>query len=112
MAFLTVLDYLLPGITAKRFGGSGSGKHGANLGVVVSLVVFPILGIVIGPANIIGIILGPFVGAYIGELTTGVGGERALKAAFGSFLGLLTGTLVKFIFSMMLFVYLIVDIIV
>ncbi|MBQ3581145.1 MAG: DUF456 domain-containing protein [Bacteroidales bacterium] len=108
--FLILLDYLMPGWAAKHFGGSKRGMHGANLGALVSLVVFPILGVVIGPANIIGIILGPFVGAYIGELTTGADGAVALKAAFGSFLGLLGSTLVKFFFALFLFIYVIVDI--
>ncbi len=108
--FLIVLDYLMPGWTAKRFGGSKRGMHGANIGAIVSLLLFPILGIAIGPANIIGIIIGPFVGAYIGELTTGADGTVAFKAAVGSFLGLLGSTLVKFLFALILFVYLMVDI--
>ena len=108
--FLVFLDYLMPGWTAKHHGGSKRGMRGANIGAIVSLILFPILGIVIGPANIIGIILGPFVGAYIGELTTGAEGNVALKAAFGSFLGLLGSTLVKFFFALLLFIYVIVDI--
>lgn len=110
MLFLILLDYLMPGWTAKRYGGSKRGMHGATIGAVVSLIVFPILGVVIGPANIVGIILGPFVGAYIGELTTGASGDVALKAAFGSFVGLLGSTLVKFFFALLLFLYVMVDI--
>lgn len=108
--FLVFLDYLMPGWTAKHHGGSKRGMRGSNIGAIVSLILFPILGIAIGPANIIGIILGPFVGAYIGELTTGAEGEVALKAAFGSFLGLLGSTIVKFFFALFLFVYVLIDI--
>ena len=108
--FLVFFDYLMPGWTAKHHGGSKRGMRGANIGAIVSLILFPILGIAIGPANIIGIILGPFVGAYIGELTTGAEGEVALKAAFGSFLGLLGSTIVKFFFALFLFVYVLIDI--
>lgn len=108
--FLVFLDYLMPGWTAKHHGGSKRGMRGANIGAIVSLILFPILGIAIGPANIIGIIFGPFVGAYIGELTTGAEGEVALKAAFGSFLGLLGSTIVKFFFALFLFVYVLIDI--
>ena len=110
MLFLTVLDYLVPGWAAKHQGGSRRGMHGANIGALVSLVVFPVLGIVIGPANLVGIILGPFVGAYIGELTNGTNGTVALKAAFASCLGLLVSTLVKFLFSLLLLGYVITDI--
>lgn len=110
--FLIVLDYLMPAWSAKRYGGSRGGQRGATLGALVSLVVFPVLGVVIGPANIVGILLGPLVGAYVGELAAGTAGDKALKAAFGSFLGLLASTLVKFIFALLLFAYVIVDIIV
>ena len=108
--FLVFLDYLMPGWAAKHHGGSKRGMRGANIGAVVSLILFPILGIAIGPANIIGIILGPFVGAFIGELTTGAEGEAALEAAFGSFMGLLGSTVVKFFIALALFIYVMVDI--
>jgi len=39
-----VMDYIIPAIGTKKFGGSKSGMVGTTLGLVVALV-FPILGI-------------------------------------------------------------------
>ncbi|MFT7157568.1 MAG: hypothetical protein ACI8Q1_002587, partial [Parvicella sp.] len=36
-------------------------------------------------------------GAYLGELSAGQNSTKAMRSAFGSFLGFLTGTLLKFI---------------
>ena len=62
---------------------------GSIIGLLVAIV-FPILG----P---FGIIIWPFVGALVGELSNNADKDRALKAAFGSFIGFLTGTFLKFI---------------
>ena len=44
-----------------------------------------------------GIIIGPFVGAFIGEMMHEKNSKKALKAAFGSFIGFLTSAFLKFI---------------
>ena len=83
------LDYVIPAIGTKKFGGSKAGMVGTTIGVIVSLV-FPILGL-------FGIIIWPFVGALVGELINKADQKTALKAAFGSFMGFLTGTFLKFL---------------
>ena len=83
------LDYIIPAMGTKKFGGSKAGMIGTTVGLVVSLV-FPILGI-------FGIIIWPFVGALVGELFNKTDQKTALKAAFGSFMGFLTGTFLKFL---------------
>ncbi|MDA7559211.1 DUF456 domain-containing protein, partial [Flavobacteriaceae bacterium] len=50
-----------------------------------------------------GIIIGPFLGAFIGEYLNNTNSRIALKAAFGSFIGFLTSTFLKIIVS---FIYL------
>ncbi|QFZ54758.1 DUF456 domain-containing protein [Oceanihabitans sp. IOP_32] len=82
-----VLDYIIPVIGTKRFGGTKYGMIGTTLGLIVGLIA-PIPG---------GIIIGPFVGALIGELLNKADSKTALKAAFGSFIGFLTSTFIKFI---------------
>ncbi len=61
-----------------------------------------ILGMFFGP---FGIILGPFVGAFVGELIAGKDKRNALKAAIGSFVGFLLGTISKLIVAGMLIYY-------
>ncbi len=90
---ILVLDYIIPVIGTKRFGGSKLGIIGTSIGLIVGLIV-PIPG---------GIIIGPFLGALIGELLNKSNFKNALKAAFGSFLGFITSTFLKFIVSIIYF---------
>ncbi len=83
------MDYLIPALGTKKFGGTRAGMIGTTLGLVVAIV-FPILGI-------LGIIIWPFIGAFLGELLNKADQKSALKAAFGSFIGFLTGTFLKFV---------------
>ena len=80
------LDYIIPIIGTKKFGGTKAGMIGTTVGLIIGLFV-PIPG---------GIFIGAFAGAFIGELSNKADNKTALKAAFGSFLGLLTGAFMKF----------------
>jgi len=81
---VTILDYVVPIMGTKKYGGSKRGVWGATIGVVA--------GLFFGP---LGIIIGPFLGAYIGEITTGKKDREALRAAWGSFMGFLLGVGLK-----------------
>ncbi len=83
------LDYIIPVMGTKKFGGSKAGMLGTTAGLLVAIF-FPVLGI-------FGIIIWPFIGALVGELINKADQKTALKAAFGSFLGFLTGTFLKFL---------------
>ncbi|WP_299114563.1 DUF456 domain-containing protein [uncultured Winogradskyella sp.] len=85
--FIYVLDYIIPAIGTKRFGGSKAGMIGTTLGLIIGLF---------SPIPF-GIIVGPFVGALIGEMIHRNDMKKALKAAFGSFLGFVASTFLKFI---------------
>ncbi|TJY37907.1 DUF456 domain-containing protein [Pontimicrobium aquaticum] len=87
--FIWVLDYVIPAMGTKRFGGSKYGMIGTTIGLLVGLF---------SPIPF-GIIIGAFIGALIGELINKNDKDVALKAAFGSFLGFLTSTFLKFIFA-------------
>ena len=86
-AFIYVLDYIIPALGTKRFGGSRAGMLGTTLGLIIGLF---------SPIPF-GIIIGPFIGALIGELIHRNDMQKALKAAFGSFLGFIASTFLKFI---------------
>jgi len=81
---VTVVDYLLPLWGAKKWGGSRAGIIGSAVGLVIGLFFLPI-----------GIIVGPFAGAVVGELIAGRDSNVALRSGFGAFVGFLLGTGVK-----------------
>jgi uncharacterized protein YqgC (DUF456 family) len=70
----------------KKFGGTSYGVWGCTIGLIV--------GFFIGP---VGIIIGPFVGAFIGEMMANSDTHKAFKAALGSFIGFLLGTVIKLV---------------
>ncbi len=88
-AFVYGLDFVIPVWGTKKFGGSKRGVWGSIIGMIVGFFFFP-------P---IGIILGPFIGAVIGEFSVGKDSAAAFKSGFGSFIGFFAGTIFKVIAS-------------
>ncbi|MBX2826765.1 MAG: DUF456 domain-containing protein [Flavobacteriaceae bacterium] len=82
-----IMDYLIPAMGTKKFGGSRAGAWGTTIGLIVGILA-PIP---------FGILIGPFLGALIGELVFNeTEGPQAFKAAIGSFFGFLASTFMKF----------------
>lgn len=79
-------------VGAKKGGGGTRSLWGAILGAVMGVVVMP-------PA---GLFLGAFVGALVGALLEGHTPEKAAKVAFMSVIGIVGGTLVQFVLSLLL----------
>jgi uncharacterized protein YqgC (DUF456 family) len=97
-----ILDYIIPAIGTKRFGGSRAGIIGTSIGLLIGLIF-------LGP---FGIIIGPFLGALFGELINKSEFNKAFKAAFGSFLGFIASTFIKFVIAVIylgLFVVKVID---
>ena len=107
---ITVLDYVVPVWGTKKFGGTKAGVRGSTIGLIVGIIVLPLLGIVLGPFGLIGILGGPFVGAYIGEKMGGTPDDKAWRSAFGSFIGFLAGTFMKIAYTLVVGFYVFKDI--
>ncbi len=89
-----ILDYVIPAKGTKRFGGSKYGIWGTNIGLLVGIFA-PIP---------FGFIIGPFVGAFVGELMhDSKDSQKAFRAATGSFIGFLASTFIKFVVSIIFF---------
>ena len=86
VVILQVLDYITPMLGSKYSGGTTYGNRGCIAGTIVGLFFMPW-----------GIILGPFIGAVIGELLGGSDINHALKAGLGAMVGFVLGTLLKVI---------------
>lgn len=91
---VSVLDYAVPAWGTKQFGGTKYGVWGSTLGVFVGLLF-----------GAVGVILGPLVGAILFELLAiALHGQinreniaAAFRAGWGSFIGILVGTVLKLI---------------
>jgi len=90
-AVVAILDYVIPIWGTRKFGGSKYGTWGATIGVLA--------GIFMGP---VGMIVGPFIGAVVGEMIYGKKSNEAFHAGLGSFIGFITGTLMKIVLSVIL----------
>lgn len=85
--FIWFLDYIIPALGTKRFGGSKYGMYGTTIGLIIGLL---------SPIPF-GILIGAFFGALLGELIyDSKDTNRATKAAFGAFVGFLASTTIKF----------------
>jgi uncharacterized protein YqgC (DUF456 family) len=84
---VTILDYVIPALGTKKFGGTKYGIWGTTIGLLVGLI---------SPIPF-GFLIGAFAGAYFGEMMHEKDTQRALRAAFGSFIGFLGSTFLKLI---------------
>ena len=92
VVLVSVVDYIVPMYFTKVTGGSRYAERGAMAGLIIGIFLTPV-----------GMILGSFLGAFIAELYWGKKDSAgALKAAFGSFLGFITGTGLKTIVAVLI----------
>lgn len=84
-ALAYAVDFIASALGAKHFGSSRRAAIGAIIGLFVGLFF-----------GLPGIILGPFIGAMLGELSARRDLGAAGRAGVGATLGLVVGTAVKF----------------
>jgi uncharacterized protein len=90
-AFGIAVDFIAASMGAKRVGASSTAIWGASIGTVVGLFF-----------GLPGLILGPFVGALLGELLSSKSVLRSAHVGIGTWLGLLFGALVKLVLSVIM----------
>lgn len=89
-----ILDYLAPIWMAKAGGGSKAAITGSTVGLLLGLFFMPT-----------GLILGPLVGAFIGEMISTHNSSLALRMALLSFLSFLLSTGFKLILCLVMTFY-------
>jgi uncharacterized protein YqgC (DUF456 family) len=90
-AFSIVFDFLAGTWGAKKYGASGAALWGALIGTVVGLFF-----------GIPGLLLGPFVGAVVGQLASGSRIDHAARVGVGTWIGLLIATAIKLAVAFMM----------
>lgn len=91
-----ILDYVIPAWGTRKFGGTKYGVWGCTLGFLLAFW--------LGPW---GVVIGPFIGAFVGEMIAGQDSKKSLRAAWGSFVGFLLGSLLKMVICFMLLYFVI-----
>lgn len=86
-----IVDFVAATLGARRVGASRTALWGASLGTLIGMFF-----------GIPGLLLGPFAGALLGELASGTSVLRSTHVGIGTWLGLLFGTLVKLVISLMM----------
>ena len=92
LAIVSILDYIAPAWLTNLSGGGKQATRGSMAGLIAGLFFVPPIGLIVGP----------FVGAFIGELMEGSSKGKALKVALMSFVGFLLTTGMKIIYSSVL----------
>lgn len=97
---IAIADYYVPILGTKKFGGSEYGIKGSTIGLLVGvLITFFTSGF-----GILLLLLGPFIGAFLGEKYAKNSNSVALKSATGSFVGFIAGTFGKIIVVLLILV--------
>ena len=79
-----MIDFLSAAFGAKRQGASPRAFWGATLGAIGGLFF-----------GLVGIVLGPFIGAVAAEMSAGSGAHQAGRSGYGVWIGLVLGTAAK-----------------
>ncbi|CAH1211590.1 hypothetical protein PAECIP111893_03436 [Paenibacillus plantiphilus] len=87
---LFVADYAVNAWGVKKFGGSKASVWGSTIGIIIGPFVIPAFGL----------ILGPLLGAIIGEMSAGSDLKKSFMVGLGALVGLFSSMVVKFILQL------------
>ena len=104
MLLTLALDFLAPMLGAGKYKASKLGIAGTFIGFLVGIFAFGIFGIW-------GVVLGPLIGAFVGEIIAKRPADQALRSATGAFIGFLAGSLIRVIYIFVLLGYFIYSLI-
>lgn len=91
---VSILDYVAPVWLTKLGGGSKAAIWGSTIGLFAGLLFMPL-----------GLVVGPLVGAFIGEMMNNSSVTKATKVAIMSFISFLLTTGLKLILSAVMTFY-------
>lgn len=94
VAAVMIGDYAVSAFGVKKFGGSKASVVGSTIGLFIGPFVIPAFGL----------ILGPFLGAVIGELTQGADWRQSVKAGLGALVGFFSSVVVKVILQLIMII--------
>lgn len=95
LALLSVaVDYGAGFLGSRSLGATRLGSVGAAIGGIVLTILW-------GP---VGIIVGPWIGAFTGEILAGKNLVEAARAGWGALIGILSGTLANLIISLIMII--------
>lgn len=95
---LMVADYAVGAWGVKKFGGSKLSVWLSTIGIIIGPFVIPAFGLV----------LGPLLGAMIGELIKGEPLSKSFKVGIGSVVGLFSSIVVKVILQLVMIIVFII----
>lgn len=95
---IVAVDYWIPSYWVKKTGGTKWGSYGSIIGMLAGIWFFPPLGM----------LLGTFLGAVVGELMAGRDNDAALKSGIATFFGFLAGTLLKVAFCLVMLIHFVI----
>lgn len=95
---IVAVDYWIPAYWVKKTGGTKWGSYGSIAGMLAGIWFFPPLGMLVGT----------FLGAVVGELMAGQDNDAALKSGIATFFGFLAGTLLKVAFCLVMLIHFVI----
>ena len=94
---ITIMDYFIPLIGAKKYGTSKWGIYGSIVGMIIGAFLSPL-----------GMLLGGLIGAVLIEWLVSKKEKQALKAGWGIFIGTILGSILKLVVSGVMAYYFII----
>ncbi len=95
----SILDYFAPILVTKWGGGSRLSVIGSSVGVVAGLFFMPL-----------GLVLGPLVGAFLGEMLATQQSHIAFRVAILSFVAFLVTAGIKLILSLLMTYFILISV--